>query len=444
MQVKTYRLSSDTRRKFGAWASFAWFAVYASIAITLYTYPDMTVSASESILRILVILSGLSKITEGIMGKKENRIGAILSGGFDCALIVWVAIRDTYLISVLPLALGIYLLLMAAAHFTSFFLLRHVDEKKARVTWRLLLGVASVLLGIMLLFSVERRAQIFIIIATLYFWMTSITALLEFFDKLTPETRKLKDKVKRRVRITLPAGIVALIPYRAISKFNEKMRVNSEESPKLGKFSSTPDIEIFIHVTTKGLGRVGHIDICYNDNVMTFGSYDAESYRLKGLIGQGVLAIVKGKKKYVDFCISHSNKSIFAYGLSLSGEQKERLEKRIASIMDDVDVWKSPMERTKNSDCSDYASLLVQNLDAKLYKFNKGRFRVYFVAGTNCALLADRVLGVLGTDLLSFNGILTPGSYYSYLERQFIAEGTFVVTKELYKAEVNAQSSITI
>jgi hypothetical protein len=35
----------------------------------------------------------------------------------------------------------------------------------------------------------------------------------------------------------------------------------------------------------------------------------------------------------------------------------------------------------------------------------------------NCVLLADSVIGRLGTDILGISGIITPGTYYSHLQK---------------------------
>ena len=103
--------------------------------------------------------------------------------------------------------------------------------------------------------------------------------------------------------------------------------------------------------------------------------------------------------------------------------------------MRDVDPWLSPIERDPQGKHDDYASSFVKNLDAKLYKFRSGGFRTYFAASTNCALLADKVVGIVGTDIISLNGILTPGAYYSYLDREFRRKNSIVITKTLYKEQ---------
>ena len=83
----------------------------------------------------------------------------------------------------------------------------------------------------------------------------------------------------------------------------------------------------------------------------------------------------------------------------------------------------------------DYASMLYRKTDALFYRVDKGRFKTYFVFGTNCVLWADHILGAAGLDLIRISGIITPGSYYEYLTRQYQMENTAVISYTVYRAE---------
>ena len=50
------------------------------------------------------------------------------------------------------------------------------------------------------------------------------------------------------------------------------------------------DLEIFIHTSESSFFlAMGHVDICYQGQVISYGSYDPHSERLFGTIGDGVL-----------------------------------------------------------------------------------------------------------------------------------------------------------
>ena len=53
------------------------------------------------------------------------------------------------------------------------------------------------------------------------------------------------------------------------------------------------------------------------------------------------------------------------------------------------------------------------------YKFTSSKFKTYFVLSTNCVLLADSIVGEAGTDILSPQGFIVPGTYQDYLDLEF-------------------------
>ena len=57
---------------------------------------------------------------------------------------------------------------------------------------------------------------------------------------------------------------------------------------------------------------------------------------------------------------------------------------------------------------------------------------------TNCVKLVDDVVGTTGSDLLTINGVITPGAYYEYLENEFKKKNSNVITKQIYSKEKKA------
>ena len=86
-----------------------------------------------------------------------------------------------------------------------------------------------------------------------------------------------------------------------------------------------------------------------------------------------------------------------------------------------------------NKDVDDYASRLYKATQASFYKFKKGRFKYYFVMTNNCVLLADHIIGKSGIDIVNMNGIITPGTYFSYFEEEAKKENSRVLLKTLYR-----------
>ena len=63
-----------------------------------------------------------------------------------------------------------------------------------------------------------------------------------------------------------------------------------EVSFRKEKNDQTVDLEIFVHTSeTSFFLAMGHVDICYQGTVISYGSYDPRSERLFGMVGDGVL-----------------------------------------------------------------------------------------------------------------------------------------------------------
>ena len=70
--------------------------------------------------------------------------------------------------------------------------------------------------------------------------------------------------------------------------------------------------------------------------------------------------------------------------------------------------------------------------NTRFYKFNKGRFKTYFVLGSNCVKLAETIMGKAGMDIIDLNGIISPGTYQSYLEKEYQRVNGAIITKNIY------------
>ena len=66
---------------------------------------------------------------------------------------------------------------------------------------------------------------------------------------------------------------------------------DEEEEIYLGmvKFGKTADLEIFVHTAETSLfSAIGHVDLCYQGRVISYGNYDPSSETLFGMVGDGV------------------------------------------------------------------------------------------------------------------------------------------------------------
>ena len=246
-------------------------------------------------------------------------------------------------------------------------------------------------------------------------------------------------ELKRRFRISLPVIFAAFIPAESLKRFNQFLQKGSSAGhsgpyrlvKKEEEAEEARELEILVHTSDSNLfGAIGHVDICYQGTVISYGSYYPFSERLFGTIGDGVLFKVD-KEPYIELCKKESHKTLFGYSLSLTEEESQAVEERLAEIDQLLTPW-DPPSRLQEDGQPTYAYKLKYDLGAELYKFTSSRFKSYFVLSTNCCLLADSIVGQAGTAVLDVRGVIAPGTYQDYLEYEFEAPNGLVHTRTVY------------
>ncbi len=365
--------------------------------------------------------------------KKDTSFSSAL---FHFLFALFLSLHPNISYSILPIVVGFYFLVNAVLQGIDFIILIQTkDSGKIAKGFYLLFYLAAFFL---LVFFPLKNIRIFLRIVGIYFVLLGLRYLWDGIVLSFPTN--YKDRIKRKIRLSLPVFIECFIPYMVLNKINDMLRVEEKNFPFVKKNKEEkPDLEVFVHVSPNGFNRTGHVDLCFEDEVISYGNYDESSRKYHELIGDGVVFFTR-KEEYIPFCIEHSNKTLFVFGLSLSKQQKENVQKEITKLKQELVRWYCPLEELKRRKASskekqevqDYASVLYRRTKAKFYKFQKGKYKTYFVLGTNCCLLADRIIGKSGIDLLKMNGLITPGTYYEYLNREFQKKGSNVISRSIY------------
>lgn len=333
---------------------------------------------------------------------------------------------------------GGYMLVYATACLMQWWLYR-LDHVKGRLLLFFTALVLYVVGGIFLL-SPSLTMDDMLILFGIYFILLGITYLRDSFDSLNSKT---KNKVKRKIRITLPAIVCAVIPAKTLNDINAYLKDNEDYEYDDHSQEETPDLEVYVHVTDNGFGLLGHMDIGFEGTLISYGNYDVESYKLNSVIGDGVF-FLSPIASTIENYLSVEKNNLFVYGLKLNEQQKDEIRQTINHIVAKGYRWHTKIERENGFDHpqdyqEDYPSRLVYKTGAKFYKFRSGRFKTYFALGSNCVLLADSIIGRLGTDVLSMRGIITPGTYLDYLDKEYHKKGSMVVTRRFYPCLENEQ-----
>lgn len=337
-------------------------------------------------------------------------------------------------IYVLALVIGVYQIFRATINLVTYVLYR---KNNIRPRFRLLLdGLVLVFLGGTSLLSSTGNSVFQLFVLGAYFFLYGVSNIRDGF---LFEEEIGKNHLKRRIRISLPIVLAALIPARTLAKINKFMQENADEREDIHlgmvKSGKTAELEIFVHTAETSLfSAIGHVDICYQGRVISYGNYDPSSETLFGMVGDGVLYFCD-RDKYIDLCKRESQKTLFGYGIDLTPEMEKAVQKKLAELKQLTIPWEPSADKIMTGDGKEdytYAYKIRHETDGELYKFIKSKFKSYFVLSTNCVLLADTIVGQAGTDILSPKGFIAPGTYQAYLNREFEKPNSIVVSKHVY------------
>ena len=148
-----------------------------------------------------------------------------------------------------------------------------------------------------------------------------------------------------------------------------------------------------------------------------------------GTLGDGVL-IRAEEKKFISYSAAGEDRTIVAYGITLTKAQEDILQERIDDLMARAVPWNCAAETDVNA--HDYVSRVWKNTGCQLYKFTKGKFRTYFVASTNCVLLADTLIRSKQLHLVTPGGFITPGAYLAFLNDAYQRKEGNVKERKIY------------
>ena len=337
-------------------------------------------------------------------------------------------------IYILALVIGIYQIFHASINLVTYVLYR---KNKIRPRFRLLLdGLVLVFLGGTSLLSSTGNSIFQLFVLGAYFFLYGVSNIRDGF---LFEEEIGKNHLKRRVRMSLPIVLAALIPASTLAKINKFMQENADEREDIHlgmvKSGKTAELEIFVHTAETSLfSAIGHVDICYQGRVISYGNYDPSSETLFGMVGDGVLYFCD-RDNYIDLCKRESQKTLFGYGIDLTPEMEKAVQKKLAELKQLTIPWEPSADKIMTGDGKEdytYAYKIRHETDGELYKFIKSKFKSYFVLSTNCVLLADTIVGQAGTDILSPKGFIAPGTYQAYLDREFEKPNSIVVSKHVY------------
>ncbi len=266
-------------------------------------------------------------------------------------------------------------------------------------------------------------------------WLLGIYCILSGIFTMIDGVRELLGtdiggkRVVQRLRLKPPVLLTALIPMsllRALDDPDEEAEIAQWTRKETDLEDAKPNLEIFLHLGKTAAFGFGHMDIAVEGSAYSFGCYDMTSNRLFGAISDGVL-VKMDRDAYMKFTTTYEKQRVIGYGVVLSEEQKEAILKKINDFLQESTQWYPDPE--KNPD----QKKMEQDANAVYFKIGHGPFKTYNALTTNCVAVANLLAGSGGVDLMNPQGIITPGTYMEFLDRQFLRKKSIVVSRTVYR-----------
>lgn len=378
----------------------------------------------------MICVNAVSRIYMGIVKKSRGDLfTGLLSAGFAVILCFY-----SYLpMLVIQIIFGVYCLLICLSMTLQELLYIYNGEKTKLLEWAM--SISYLVIGLMLIFSPRMSTELLLNLFGVYFVLLGIRYFTDAVELEDPGYRW-----HSRFHISLPTALAAFIPSIYLNSINKMFqKVDKSKSVPILRDDQEPPLKVMVHIGPEGLQTVGHMTLAWKGLVYSYGNYDTSSSAMMGMLGDGCLFLVPFER-YIPNLMRYEQNTIFEYGIQVTPEQEKELEAQLAKIRANTYRWYSKLEYKNDLENfekyeSDYPSRLWYRTGAKFYKFKRGRLKTYWVLGENCSRFVDQTLGVISTDVLSIRGIVTPGSYFDYLQNEYLKDNTPVVSCVIHPRE---------
>lgn len=336
---------------------------------------------------------------------------------------------DNLIFKSVALVYQIYLFLIVLSHIINFGIYR---KYKIKGKIKIIISIIFNIIFISIL-SVNQPKNISFFLG-LYLLIYGVCKILNFvFITLAYDDNN-------KLYLPIPVLFTAFIPRRLLKLIGIKIKNNDDKEFDFNKNNKPSDIEVVIHLAKNGTSSFGHIEVAYKNKIYSYGNYDKHSRSLFGGIGDGVV-LVADKDKYIKYCVMNKNRYIVVFGLTLSDKEKQIVEKRIKKLLTENTIDYYPDQqlyeqgRLESGNYVDMSSEIYKLANGKFKKITAGKHKKFFVLKTNCAMVANYILSSVDKKIVAINGIITPGTYYNYLNERLMLNKTNVISRKIYTRE---------
>lgn len=384
---------------------------------------------------ITLTLLGLSQLIEIIRSKTPKKLKDYLPVLSSFGFTIFIGLFPVNFFRFVHIVFGWYILINAVIQMIDYYVYRRDSLKGASLLF--IKSCIGFVVAISLIFVPRDKLWVLSLVAGIYFIFHAVVSISEDIKDLLPDNTK--NKVRKHLSVAAPVLLAAMIPQQFFFSIKGMIKQNKMELD-YNPYDDTPaDLEVFIYLKESGPESLGHVDISFKNKIYSYGCHDPENRELFGTLGDGVL-IVSDRNSFLENAIQNDEKTIIGYKIELTENQKAIIQKKIDNLLARCVEWSCKAKMAYDSgnsmdSCVDYASRVFKTCRAKMYKFIEGKYKTYFVFSTNCVLIADYLIRTQELDLIKISGIVTPGSYISFLNQELLREKSCVIERTVYQKE---------
>ncbi len=405
--------------------------LFLFLSLACLFYPSSTAMVLIRMTALIGLASGLLFFFDAFHKKRSLDLVAsiVCLLYFGWALLWWK--RDADILRTLFI---VYYAIIAAV----FYIQTILDLKDHSSNWK-----AELLLAFFytcfVVFSSYRLATISHLLA-LYFFIQACQMGLELYFFSSPYNARY---YSFRDWIMLPAWFVSVFPSFVMGHLVEKKMHDENTHFDAKKSEDKPDLIVWIHTGEYGTTLYGHMTFSRDSIMYSYGDYDVAKMKWFKTMGPGIFFSVNDQI-YANNCCIVEHCPLFAYGIKLTDEQKQKFEAMKDSILSQTIRWHCPMQEAyfKTGHASladfekDYASRLWDRTCAIFRMYTKGQWAWYSLLGNNCSNYSSAMLNEIGLHIPVSKGIVSPGEFFEYFEQAYQDPDSCVISKSWHSAKV--------
>ena len=398
---------------------FIRFLLLITVGILFLVKPTFLAKWWNTIITIILSINAIICFSMFIFKTSEKKPEELYSGILSVVGLVLILIFPNILTNGLAFIVGIWFLLIALTQY--FYVIQLLWLKQKDILRFIILGTFSMLLALSLLVNLGYSQKTLYTISGIYLIAYSFWQLIDALAILM--NRNIENSRFSHFKVRLPVLITALLPSLVLKNIKHKYYNLTQDIVITNVADAnkhyTETLEIFFHLGENVAFGFGHVDVCYKNVVYSYGCYNKNSNKFKGIISDGIILTCE-KNEYLNFCLGVEKKVIVGFTVGLTSKEADNLQENISNFLATI------CQHWQPEDASPFAP------NSTFYRVVKGNYVFYNPVRTNCACVAEMLLTSTGLNILPSSGFVTPGSYYDFLEIELKDPTSNVIKQVIY------------